>query len=208
MDRDAVQALLADAHARLSHKREQVTSELAAAQRREQDLAARADKAAARYRATPVGIAESIRAIEAAMLNGARGAHLRHLQRLHVAAENESHEEYLQRSSRWGHTPGDGPVRGCPVGSGPLVVHILHDKLLGSYRHDPAAEVVAVRLFILGRIRPAVTVDVPAVETLTLSHVLTTAVDTPAMLTRICQRLGLNEDRYRRATTHRTTAAG
>lgn len=207
VDRSSVQALLAVALKRLSERRSQVADQLVVAQQRQMKLVERRDRALRRYRSTPAGIAESLRALETATLRGASPHEIRTLQQLHVAAENESRTEYVQRSDRWGHTPGDGPVRGCPVGSGPLAATVLSDMLFGSYRYDPSAPKVSVRLFVVrGHQRHTISVKVPAAEPIALTYVLA-SID-PKQLQRVCARLHLNESEYSQRLLHSRSIAG
>jgi hypothetical protein len=207
-DRAAILADLSEAHRRLEAKRKSVTADLTAARHREETLQTRYEEALQRYRATPAGIAESLRSIEAATLNGMDARQLLHLHQRHVAAEDDSYAEYVKRRDRWGHKSGDGPVRGCPAGSGPLAAAAMRDRLLGSYRHDPTCTAVIVRLYVLtGGRRLNATVTVPTADPLTLTHVLGHITSEPKVFERVCRRLHLIPDRYRMAVPPRDQPA-
>ncbi len=197
-DRDRILALLSQHRTRLEAKRTVVVSQHDKAVARAEKATAIADRLTIEYQSTPRGIAESIRAIEMAPAAGASRAQLRKMHRQHLTAEAVSKEEYDTRSARWGHAVGDGPARGCPVGDDPtLQPLILRDQVLGSYRLDPHAPTVRVRLFrntTEGRLRTEVTV--PATVPMTLSAILGFAFADRRTRTRLLDRLHLDAQQW------------
>ncbi|WP_156150373.1 hypothetical protein [Gordonia sihwensis] len=197
-DRDRILAVLSQHRDRLEAKRAILVSQHDKAVARAAKATASAARLTTEYQSTPRGIAESIRAIEMATIVGAPRAELRTLQRQHLAAEAVSEEEYNTRSTRWGHATGDGPARGCPVGDDPhLQPLILRDQVLGSYRLDPHAPTVRVRLFRntgAGRLRTEVTV--PATVPMTLSAILSFAFDDRRTRARLLDRLHLDAQQW------------
>lgn len=94
------------------------------------------------YRATPEGLARSLRSIErAALTPGTPAAEVHRLTKAHVAAEAAARDEYKDRTSRWGHRDGDGPLFACPMSGTPALQRLLiTSDILGVYRVDPTRD--------------------------------------------------------------------
>lgn len=204
-DREQTLDALRNYRERLLRRREELTARRDAELARAEQLQADADRRLQEYRATPQGIAESLRALETAALSGTPRPRLRGLQRAHLAAEQASAEEYAARRDRWGHKPGDGPVRGCPAGpDGALRTQIMRERIFGSYRHDPDTQAVRIGLFRLtetGRLRTAVTMPLDGrlgdrSDSIDLCTVLTWALSNGAVSDRILHRLDLDSTRW------------
>lgn len=186
--------LIADAKSR----RTELTAAIAAGQQREQQLRGAVDEARRAYRATNDGIAESTRAIEIAMLSGADRRAIRVMNRQHRQAEDDSEAEYQQRRQRWGYRPGDGPVRGCPVGDNhALRALLMQDVVVGSYRHDPNVETVKVKVLRPGAKKAFAFVRVPARDPITLTYVFEYILADEELSSRVLARLQLSGNSYR-----------
>lgn len=215
-DRDQTLAILARHREHLISHREQLGSKLSQERDKLAELQAEAHRRAQEYRATPQGIAESLRELETAELAGADRATLRTLQRNHIAAEQLSADEYGRRRDRWGHKLGDGPVRGCPAGPlGGMRTQVMRDRVFGSYRHDPAVTAVRVSLFRLTadrRLRTAVTYplhgeSLESGASLDLSTVLAWSFSSGAVSDRILERLQLDPSVWLPLATSQIAAA-
>lgn len=199
--------MLEQLHTDVTARRKTVAAQRDSAQKRHAAAVRRLTRAQDRYRATLRGIAESLRSIEAALLSGESPATIRNLQARHVMAEEDSKSEYEQRANRWGHSPGDGPVRACPAGNGPLATRAIDDRVLASYRHDPTVNITEVHLFRLDD-RRKVVIRVPTAESSTISAVLTHALRDPQIRTKVTARLELDLDTYIRLSSPHTPNVG
>lgn len=200
-DRDEVLRVLASYRQRLLRDRDALDARFQKEVAKGRQLQQEADRRAQEYRSTPQGIAESMREIETAQLAGQPRDVLRRLQRRHFAAEQVSVEEYTARCNRWGHKPGDGPVRGCPAGSHPpMRMQIMRERVFGSYRHDPSAAAVRIDLFRITereRLRTQVTVPIEEgmrahADSIDLCTIITWALSNGATSDRILTRLNLD----------------
>lgn len=202
-DRADTLAILASYRERLVRRRTELEHTRIEEQTKFEQLKAVAARRAQEYRSTPQGIAESLRELETAQLSGRDRATLRQLQRNHVAAETVSIDEYQTRRNRWGHKPGDGPVRGCPVGTNTdIALQIIRHKLFGSYRHDPDAHAVRIGLFRItaqSRLRTSVTFPLGGplrdnTESIDLCTILTWSFSQGALSDRVLTRLKLDPE--------------
>lgn len=211
-DREHTLQILRQHRDRLLDKRARVAAEHAKARADQDKYAEISRQRSIEYQSTQRGIAESIRELELSMHTGQPMHVIRGLRRHHLAAEEVSAAEYRTRSARWGHTPGDGPVRGCSVGTHEVLQPlILRDQVLGSYRHDPHAAAVRISLYRrIGQQLLATKVTVPADTPLDLCSILVAAFTDRRTHGRLLQRLQLDDPAWngRRATPEVAAAAG
>lgn len=130
-------------------RRSELLAQLAEAHSRRAELSRRREEAAAIYRSTTDGLAESLRAIELSASTDPRL--MRHMMKRHVEGEQEARAEYALREARWGIRPGDGPLYAAPLGETNRILAMLlvRWRVMGTYRITPGPPAAATAVHLL-----------------------------------------------------------
>lgn len=174
---------------------EELDAEIAQATKRVEQRRAELEAAAAVFRSTPDGMAEAMREAEhAAAVHGVKSPAVRLMHRQIIRAERDSADEYQDRTSRWGHRRGDGPLYALLLGNTAWADLADAAELVGTYRVPPAhhrePSVVVALYNTRTRKRARLSHPRPGAGRLTLDDVLEHAANEPPLFERVSRVLG------------------